>query len=79
MPRMLTLTPPPPPPPPPLTLLHFRPGAPNIKLASAMAELLRSARMMQMMKRRDSGNGEEAADSGGDRPEHALISMLEVN
>ena len=54
---------------------YSRAGGPNTKLASAMSELLKSARMVQMMK----GNStRDSASSGSGRPEHALISLLEV-
>jgi hypothetical protein len=41
-----------------------------------MTELLKSARMMQMLKKPKSG--EDTSESGGNMPEHALISLLEV-
>ncbi|KAL5254751.1 hypothetical protein ACHWQZ_G014254 [Mnemiopsis leidyi] len=50
-------------------------GGSNTKLASAMSELLKSARMVQMLKRPKSTG--ELTSSGGGRPEHALISLLE--
>lgn len=49
-------------------------SAPNMKLASAMTELLKSARMMQMLKKPRPSEG--ASDSGGSQQEQ-LISFLE--
>ena len=42
-----------------------------------MTELLKSARMMQMLKTTKSG--EDTSDTANSRPEQALISLLQVH